>query len=363
VALADPTNTAADCSTCRFWRARGDTAALLAKGPEAVEDALNDELRAAVHMAFGIQKPQVRGFTATPFGTGAQATFNPIMEFFRFYNDRYYTQTELVADVAVLHNWPSMAYSINATYVPVTLMEQVLIQYKIPFDLVFDEQLERIGQYAAVILAGQECVSDAQARILLQYAREGGTLVITGNTGEFNHWREKRSDPNPFLPARAEGKGRIVYISQITPANMKPGKSQGDTNPEPGGLPVRGPARMSPPQWVLPRNHKEIYAKIVNGLPNGLSITSEAPLTTVVELLTRPPTRETIAHFINFDRDNDLDPFAVSIRKQFAGPVKSVALLSPATNDPVAVDYKESGDRVKFTVPAMGLYSMIVIAQ
>lgn len=42
MALADPTNTAADCSTCRFWRARGDTAALLAKGPEAVEDALND---------------------------------------------------------------------------------------------------------------------------------------------------------------------------------------------------------------------------------------------------------------------------------------------------------------------------------
>ena len=41
----------------------------------------------------------------------------------------------------MLRNWPSMAYSINAAYVPATLMEQVLIQHKVPFDLLFDEQL------------------------------------------------------------------------------------------------------------------------------------------------------------------------------------------------------------------------------
>ncbi len=141
-----------------------------------------DELRAAVHMAFGCQKP-VAGYTGAPFGGGAHNVFTPIMEFFREYNDRYYTVTENVADVAVLRNWPSMAYSINSTYVPATLMEQVLIQYKIPFDLLFEEQLERIGRYGAVILAGQECVSDSQIKALLQYARNGGTLVLTDNTG------------------------------------------------------------------------------------------------------------------------------------------------------------------------------------
>jgi len=73
--------------------------------------------------------------------------------------------------------------------------------------------------------------------------------------------------------------------------------------------------------------------------------------------------QKAIAHFVNFDRDNDLDPFPASIKKQFPGPIKSVALLSPAANDPVPVDFKESGDKVSFTVPAMGLYSMLVIAQ
>ena len=111
-----------------------------------------------------------------------------------------------LADVAVLHNWPSMAYSINATAAPVTLMEQVLIQYKVPFDILFDEQLDRIGQYAAVILAGQECVSDAQIQTLLEFVRNGGTLVVTGNTGQYNDWRQAR-DGNPLLPERREGKG------------------------------------------------------------------------------------------------------------------------------------------------------------
>jgi hypothetical protein len=110
------------------------------------DDSLQDELRAAVHMAFNYQPP-VKGYAGAPFigGTG----FTPSLAFFRFYNDRYYTATEEVNDVAVLRNWPSMAYSISAAYVPTTLMEQVLIQHKVPFDLLFDEQFAQIGHYAA----------------------------------------------------------------------------------------------------------------------------------------------------------------------------------------------------------------------
>jgi len=107
------------------------------------DESLEDELRAAVHMAFNYQ-PQVKGYAGAPFITGAIGA-TPGWSFFRFYNDRFYTGTEEVNDVAVLRNWPSMAYSINATYVPTTLMEQVLIQHKVPFDLLFEEQIAQIG--------------------------------------------------------------------------------------------------------------------------------------------------------------------------------------------------------------------------
>ncbi len=324
------------------------------------EDSMRDELRAAVHMAFGYQKP-VAGCVGAPFGSGAHNVFTPIMEFFREYNQRYYTGTDNVADVAVLRNWPSMAYSINSAYVPATLMEQVLIQYKIPFDLLFEEQLDRIGRYGAVILAGQECVSNDQAETLLEYVRGGGSLVVAGNTGQYNQWRERRHS-NPLLPARTEGKGRIVYIPEIIRADSRSSRTPLDNQePEPSANLTRS-QRMTPVQWVLPKNHREIYQAVVEALPKGLSITTEAPLTTVMELLNRPVTCETIAHFINFDRKNKLDPFHVTLHRQFPGRVKSVTCFSPDADDPIPLDFQESGESVIFTVPSMKLYSMIVVA-
>ena len=326
----------------------------------ACDESLQDELRAAVHMAFNYQPP-VKGYVGAPFMTGSGGV-TPFLEFFRFYNDRYYTGTEEVNDVAVLRNWPSMAYSINATYVPATLMEQVLIQHKVPFDLLFEEQIAQIGHYAAVILAGQECVSNVQVETLLQYVRHGGTLVVAGNTAQYNEWRERRR-VNPLLPARVEGQGRIVYIPQIVRADARASRAAaGDLEPEPGAALRRG-ERMSPAQWVLPKNHQEIYDAIAGGLPKGLSITTEAPLTTVMELLTRPQTRETIVHFINFDGRNKLAPFKATVRKQFPGPVTSVLGFSPDEDDPVKVPFQESDGQVTLTVPAMRTYSMIAIAQ
>jgi Beta-galactosidase len=324
------------------------------------EDSFADDVRAAVHMAFGYQKP-LGGLTAAPFGSGAFNIFTPMTEFFREYNERYYTETDNVADVAVLRNWPSTAYSVSAAYVPATLMEQVLIQYKVPFDLLFEEQLDRIGKYAAVILAGQECVSDAQVETLLRYARDGGTLVVAGNTGQYNEWREMR-EANPLQPAKSEGKGRIVYIPKIIPVDASLAVELPPGHDPHTGMVAPKATQMVPTQWVLPKNHEEIYKTIVAAMPGGLSISTEAPLTTVMELLARVKTNETIAHFVNFDRENEIAPFAVTLRKQFPGATKSVTRFSPEADQPVNLSFKESGGSVTFIVPAMRTYAMIVVA-
>jgi hypothetical protein len=284
------------------------------------------------------------------------------MEFFREHNSRYYTGTDNVADVAVLRNWPSMAYSVHATSVPATLMEQVLIQYKVPFDLLFEEQLDGISRYAAVILAGQECVSNAQAAKLLAYVRGGGTLVVAGNTGEFNEWHERRK-ANPLLPARREGKGTIVAIPEIRRADL-PKNAKARTFPERTFYDREpGAPQMAPSQWVLPENHAEIFQAIVSAMPGGLSVTTEAPLTTVLEMLNRRESRETMVHFVNFDNRNRIAPFAVTLRKQYDGPVKSVLSVSPERDEAAPLSFKEEGNMVKFTAPAMKVYSMIVVAQ
>lgn len=305
------------------------------------QQELGDELQAAVHMAFN-HATAVRGYAGAPYAAGAADIFTPILEFFRHYYDRYYTGTQSVADVAVLLIWPSMAYSINATWGPSTLLEQVLIQYKVPFDLLFNEQFDRIGNYSAVILPDQECVSQVQVDGLLRYVRDGETLVLTGTTATYNERRETWRK-NPLLPVRREGKGCIVYIPKIVAA-------------------IKESRAMSPAEWVLPKNQQEVYTAIVKNLPRRLSITAEAPLTTVLELLKRQETHETIVHFVNFDRKVPLAPFSVTLQKQYGGQVKSVTCFSPDADDPQPVRFLESNGQVRFTVPRTRLYAMIVVS-
>jgi hypothetical protein len=322
------------------------------------EDAFSTDVRAAVHMTFGYQKP-VAGLAPAPMGSGAFNTFTPMMEFFREYNDRYYTGVDNVADVAVLRTWASMAYSVSAAYVPTTLVEQVLIQYKVPWDLLFEEQMDRIGKYAALIVAGQECLSDAQVAALLAYTRGGGTLIVVGNTGTYNEWRETRSKA-ALGAARSEGKGKIVLIPEVVQANKTARATGVNEDPEPGATATRG-VHMNPPQWVLPKNAEEIYKTVVAAVPAGLSVTAEAPLTTVMEIQRSEKTQETIAHFINFEAKKRLEAFAVKVKKQFPAPVKSVMCYSPETDEPVKLEFAEAGGVVKFSVPEMGVYAMVVV--
>lgn len=305
------------------------------------QESLSDELQAAVHMAFN-HSTEVRGYPGAPYAAGAANVFTPIVEFFRHYYERYYTGTQSIADVAVLLTFPSMAYSISGNWVGSTLLEQVLIQYKIPFDLLFDEWFDRIASYKAVILPDQDCISQAQVDALLTYVRNGGTLVLTGNAAIYNEWRETWRK-NPLLPARREGKGRIVFISKVIPA-------------------LQASREMNPSEWVLPRNHQEIYTAIVSNLPKQLSISTKAPLTTVLEIVKRPESHETIVHFIHFDRQKPPAPFPVTLQKQYSSPVKSVTCFSPDGDDPQPVHFQEANDQVQFTVPRARLYAMMVVA-
>ena len=338
------------------------------------DDALGDDLNCAQNLAFNYQKP-VPGFghQGGPFLRGAYNVFTPMIEFFREYNERYLTNVDSVADVAVVRCWPSMAYSVGDTLAPTILMEQVLIQHKIPFDILFDEKLDKIERYGAIVLPGQESISKELVDRLLAYARQGGTLVFTGNTADYNDWRETRR-VNPLrallgsVPSGAvtknEGKGRLVYIPEIIPDDRPhPAAAQANTeeNPEVTVAPTSRRQRFAAADWMLPKNHQEIARLISDNLPKGISIATQAPLTTVMEMVNRAESRETIVHFLNFDREHRLKPFDVGMKKQFSGSVKSVSYLSPEFDDPQPVRFKESGDRLDFTVPATQIYGMIVI--
>ena len=108
---------------------------------------------------------------------------------------------------------------------------------------------------------------------------------------------------------------------------------------------------------------EDIYRAVVARLPRGLSLTADAPSTTVMEIYTRAESRETIVHFVNFDKQSNPAPFAVRGKKQYPGAVKSVTCLAPDADDPAALQFQERDGAVEFTVPATRVYSMVAIAQ
>jgi len=316
-------------------------------------------IQLAEQMAFNYQKyiPGF-GYHGAGYNHYAQRVLSPLAEFFREYNDRYYTHTENVADCAVFRTWPSMAYSVWKTSIPTILAEQVLIQHKVPFDIIVDQHIDTIERYGAVILPGQESLSKENIERLVQYVRSGGTLIFTGNTADYNQWRRRRAR-NPLLSlmglqrrpsvttVRKLDKGKLVYIPEIIP-----------------GIKITPKGRWAFPssQWVLPANHEEIYNAIARHLPGGLSIVTEAPLTTAMEILNREKSKETIIHFVNYEQGKKLAPFRVELKPQFKGRVSSVAFFSPEHDDPLKLEFTQAGGKLIFTVPEMQMYSMIVVS-
>ena len=298
------------------------------------------------------------GYVGAAYNHYTERNLEPLAMFFRNYNDRFYTDTDNVTDVAILRGWASMAYSVTGTWLPATLMEQVLIQHKIPFNIIFDEQLGQLDRYQCIVLPEQESLSDGCIDTLLTFVKNGGTLVFTGNTADYNDWRERRKS-NPLIAffdgrkpvnivRKVLGKGKLVYIPEIIPSTP---------------MATLGGLNVDSKSWTLPVNHQAIALAINYNLPQGQSLDTGAPLTTLAEFYRRDKTRENILHFVNYDYTNRLAPFEVSIRKQFGGEVKKVQYYSVEFDDPQTLDFKEQGNMVIFKVPESGIYSMIVVSQ
>ena len=163
------------------------------------------------------------------------------------------------------------------------------------------------------------------------------------------------------------GNGKMVYIREIIPASTGRVETRrigvaGDETASTMASPARG-GSFAAADWLLPKNHVEIQRAVTANLRDSASITTTAPLTTVLEILNRQKTSETIVHFVNFNEKAPLAPFQVRLRKQFADrKVTSVQFFKPEMDEPVKVAFTEQGGWITFTAPASKIYSMAVVA-
>jgi hypothetical protein len=274
-------------------------------------------------------------------------------------NYEHYQDINNIADVAVLHSFASMAYNNDDPYQGVFLFEQTLIQEKIPFDIIFDNNLKDLSEYKVLVLADQECLSDEQLDLIRNFINKGGGLVATGNTSLYNEWRQRRREfglddlfkvkpeniSNIPIQKNNADKKRIVYIPYIQPSL-----------PKPAALP------MSSQYWKLPLNRNDLVESIQWASGNNLSVKIEAPLTVTMELYQKEDKSAFILHLINFDSSFSLiKDIKVDLQLPEGKKVSHIIAKTPDFRDDVNLKYFEINERIKFIVPELSIYNLVVI--
>ena len=280
-------------------------------------------------------------------------------------NFDYYRDIANVADVAVLRSYATMAFNNDLPYQSTFLYEQALIQEKIPFDIIFDDNLKDLSKYKVLVLADQECLSDEKLDLIRNFVNQGGGLVATENTSLYTEWRQRKSDfglidlfkvkaperggnrllANGPATQRQVGKGRVVFIPRVLPSIAKPST-----------------LAMTSQYWKLPVNLKELIGSVQWASGNNLSLSIEAPLTVTMELTQKENRNALILHLVNFDSANPSVPnIKVEVLIPEGKKVKQVIVLTPDNRDDEILQFKESGGKAEFTVPKLSVYDMVVM--
>jgi hypothetical protein len=306
---------------------------------------------------------------------------NSLKKYVTFYHDQFehYGNTKNVADVAILRSFPSMAYSNYSTHQSTILFEQVLIQCKIPFDIIFDDNLKDLSKYSVLVLANQECLGDNQLELIREFVKQGGGLVATENTSLYDDWRRNRlsfglkdlfglerpsavriRNQDGALESIEElelgqsgntiktqfGKGKVAYIPMIEPSMNRPRT-----------------ASMTNRYWKLPVNYLEMVNAIKWASGTDLSIDVQAPLTVTIELTEQKDKDKMMVHLINYNirKEELVKDISVSLKIPAGKQVKELQLLSPDREGNESLPFTVKDGRAVFKVPRLEIYDLVVV--
>jgi hypothetical protein len=236
---------------------------------------------------------------------------------------------ESAAEVALWRPTRSLALDVTATHRSVVLVEQVLIQGRVPFDVVLDADLADLSRYRLLVVPDAVCMSDEQAAAITTFVEAGGGLVATDRTSLYDEWYRQRPDlalrsvlgPDVLLdagdPWRAPstsiaggeafsrfeaGHGRAAFVARII--TERPPRYDGVY----GELPYRFPTE----EWQLPTNAADILEAVSWAAGGPPAVEVDGPAGVVVDVQRRAD-QGTIIHLLDYELGRD-GPAAVDIR-------------------------------------------------
>jgi hypothetical protein len=292
-------------------------------------------------------------------------------KYIKFFVEHFedFRDVDNVADVAVLHSHSSLGFNPDRPWQSAMLFEQVLIQTKVPFDIIFDQNLKDLSKYRVLVLPDQECLNDEQLDLSRRFVNQGGGLVATEHSSLYTEWRQRRRDfglkdllkvdappwhgadePEELLhtgPVRnLVGRGRVVYVPEVKPATAKPPT-----------------APMTSEYWKLPVNWEELASAVSWAAGDHLSLEVKAPLTVTAELLEQKKSNRLLVHLLNYDvqRSPIVRNIEIILKIPDGRRVEEISLLSPDEEQAQPRTYVVRDKGIVVNVPHLRTYSLILV--
>lgn len=272
-------------------------------------------------------------------------------------NRGLYCDTVSCARLAVLRSYASLAYNSIDTNLAVRALEQLLIEARIPFDIIFESHLAGAGRdYDVLALANAEAMPEAKIQEVRRFVAAGGALLATGNTSLFNEHRWRRDDfaladvfgvscPKTSLAAscrsmRKFGRGQCVYLPEI----MLGASEQ--LNDKKGF-------------WNQPTNAREIF-ECLQWLEGDRWVARvNAPSGILTEYLAQPARRRLFAHLVNYAVEKEPGDVIVRINRRRMPRVDRVWTLSPNWPKIKKLDLEKHADAWQSQLKADRVYTLV----
>jgi hypothetical protein len=242
-------------------------------------------------------------------------SLEPYIRFFQQHRDLL-AGAEVVADVAVLRSFPSQVFGRKENAALTARVEELLIDNRACFQIIFDHQLNDLNRYRALVLAGCEAMGDGEAEAIRRYVTAGGRLCVIGPLATHDQWMQPRA---------------IAALDD---------------------LPAEALTRV-----VEKENWLEGVRRAVGG-DFTLSIPSNSP--DLRAELTEQGSRRLI-HLVNYCPDAPPRQVAVALRLPTGKHAKGAILVGPDRTTDIRLSLAQKEDIVHLKVPEVGVYEIVVV--
>lgn len=295
--------------------------------------------------------------------------------FYRKLRDLYVGAEDL-APVAVLRSYASITYNNASAGLSAMLVEQTLIQAKIPFRLIADEHLGELSPATCkvLILPDVECLSDEQLQMIQRYVAAGGGLVATEQTGLYDAWRRMRVEPGlkDLMDGQLSAQGRSKKDAESVAAVQSQRKTVGRGRTVyisalefDGSLPPDQPYfTLGPEFWKRPKNWRDLIDAISWAAGENLPVSVTAPDFVAMNLLEQAAKQRRIIHLVNYDTEKNPSIANIAIRcaTPRGKPAAAVRFYAPDAEDGKPIDFRVEGTEAIFTVRGMQTYGVVTVS-